>query len=193
MARLLDDLLDGSRVTRGKIELQKKPLRLADVLAHALEIAIPLVEARRHTLHVAYPPDDLLVEGDLDRLAHVVGNLLSNAARYTPEGGAVGVTLARDGADAVVTVSDTGIGIAPEELDRVFVRFWRADAARSRATGGLGVGLAMVREIVDRHGGQVSVSSSPGQGTTFTVRIPLRRDTLAVPQRVRVPGFRRSA
>ncbi len=113
------------------------------------------------------------VIGDADRLQQAVGNLLGNAARYTPAGGSIGVSVRVDSGCALIEVSDTGIGIAEEDLPHVFSRFWRADAARASSTGGLGIGLAVTKEIVERHKGTIGVNSRTGAGTKFTIRLPL--------------------
>ena len=120
--------------------------------------------------HIA---DGLFVNADPDRLQQAIGNLLSNAARYTPAGGSVEVTLRRDGDRALVEVADTGIGIAEEDLDRVFSRFWRADSARDRSSGGLGIGLAVTKEIVERQRGTIGARRRDGGGTVFSIRLPL--------------------
>jgi two-component system CheB/CheR fusion protein len=178
MARLLDDLLDVSRITRGKIALQKQQLHLTDVLAHAVETATPLVQSRSHTLHVTDPPDGLLVEGDPDRLAQVVGNLLMNALKYTPEGGEIWLEADREvaaGEDghAIIRVRDTGMGIEPELLPRVFDLFTQADRTLGHSQGGLGIGLTMVRSLVQMHGGAVEAHSAGlGYGSEFIVRLP---------------------
>ena len=173
MARLLDDLLDVSRVTRGKIVLHKRPIALRDVLTHALETVAPLIQARRHELIQSPPPGDLRIEGDPDRLAQVVGNLLSNAAKYTEEGGRIWLEAGREGACAVVRVRDNGVGLAPEMLPRVFELFTQADRSLDRSQGGLGIGLTMVRRLVELHDGTVEARSPGlGQGSEFVVRLP---------------------
>ncbi len=172
LARLTDTILELARLERGAVALRREPLDPANPLLAALDTHRMLIESAALTLSESLERG-LTVLGDSDRLTQAFGNLLSNAARYTPAGGHVTVRLEREASDAVVTVADTGIGITAEELDRIFVRFWRADEARSRATGGLGVGLAVVKEIVDRQGGSVTVESQPGEGTTFRVSLPL--------------------
>lgn len=173
MARLLDDLLDVSRITRGKIVLQKQPVHLTDVLAHAVETATPLVQSRNQTLHVTDPPDKLLVEGDPDRLAQVVGNLLNNALKYTHEGGEIWLEAKREGGQAVICVRDNGMGIAPEMLPRIFELFAQADRTLGHAQGGLGIGLTMVHRLVQMHGGTVDAHSAGlGYGSEFIVRLP---------------------
>ena len=173
MARLLDDLLDVSRITQGKITLQRQPLALLDVLAHAAEVAAPVIEGRCHQLHLNLPPAGLRVEGDLDRLAQVVGNLLTNAAKYTPEGGQIWLEATRENGHAVVRVRDNGVGIAPEMLPRVFELFAQADRSLDRSQGGLGIGLTMVQSLVEMHGGRVEArSGGHGQGCEFMVSLP---------------------
>ena len=175
MARLTDSILELSR-----LENRSAPFRMATV-----DPAVPLsraVEAHRALLEsldlivVADVPEGLCVSADVDRLTQAFSNLLSNAARYTPEGGTVGVRLRGDGKNAEITVSDTGIGIREEQRERIFTRFYRSDEARERSRSGFGIGLAVVREIVEQHGGSVSFrSNDPEPGTTFVVRLPLAR------------------
>jgi two-component system, OmpR family, sensor histidine kinase BaeS len=185
LARLTDSLLELSRLERRAVPLASEPIDPAAPLTAALGTHRALLESAQLTLNERIDTGSLVI-GDADRLQQAFGNLISNAARYTPAGGSVDVDLHVDGANAVVTVSDTGIGIAQEDTERVFTRFWRADEARSRATGGLGVGLAVVKEIVERHSGTISVTSTPGEGAAFAVRLPLA--TAARPPR---SGFRR--
>ena len=177
MARLLNDLLDVSRITRGKIELSRQPLSLVDVLTHAVETARPLIDQRHHTLTIAPPPPALRVLGDLDRLAQVVGNLLTNAAKYTEEGGQIWLEAAREGSEAVIRVRDTGVGIAPDLLPQIFELFTQADHSLARSQGGLGIGLTMVRSLVEMHGGSVEAhSAGVNQGSEFTIRLPALDD-----------------
>ena len=188
MARLLDDLLDISRITQGKIVLKQHPLHLNDVLAHAVETTTPLIESRRHTLAVSMPPDDLLVAGDIDRLAQVVGNLLVNAAKYTDEGGRIWLGATREGEEAVIRVRDTGVGIAPEMLPRVFELFAQADRSLARTQGGLGIGLTMVKNLTRMHGGSVDArSAGPGLGSEFIVRLPVLEGAVPMPEGAREP------
>jgi two-component system, OmpR family, sensor histidine kinase BaeS len=192
LARLADSILELARLERGAVPLRREPLDPAVPLLAALDIHRALIESAGLTL-VEDVQRGLTVSGDTDRLTQAFGNLLSNAARYTPHGGTVTARLSAEDGEAVVSVTDTGIGISEDDLAQVFVRFWRADAARSRATGGLGVGLAVVKEIVDRHEGRLIVASKPDEGATFTIRLPLQREEVAPQQpRVRVPGFRRA-
>ena len=174
MVRLVDDLMEVSRITRGKIELRKDAIDLADVIAAAVEASRPLIESARHELTLALPPEPLVVEADAMRLAQVFSNLLNNAVRYTDAGGRIAVAAAREGELAVVTVSDSGIGIPPEALARVFDMFVQANARDSRAQTGLGIGLTLVRSLVEMHGGTVAARSpGVGRGSEFVVRLPL--------------------
>jgi two-component system CheB/CheR fusion protein len=173
MARLLDDLLDMSRITRDAIELRLAPVDLRDVLHDAIEAAQPALEAREHRLVVSLPSQRVIVQGDAARLVQVAGNLLDNAAKYTAHGGRIELALEARGADAVVSVSDSGIGLAAEEVPRVFELFSQARASTSGPQQGLGIGLFIVDKLVQRHGGSIAASSAgPGRGATFTVRLP---------------------
>jgi signal transduction histidine kinase/ActR/RegA family two-component response regulator len=177
MSRLLDDLLDVSRITRGKIKLRKDPVDLSTVVEQAVETSRTLIEERRHALSVSLPVEPLRVEGDLTRLVQVVANLLNNAAKYTDPGGRIEVSAGREGDEAVIRVRDTGIGIAPEHLPHVFDLFTQADRAIDRAQGGLGIGLTMVQRLAQMHGGRVAAGSAgPGQGSEFVVCLPLLPD-----------------
>ena len=182
MAHLLDDLLDVSRITRGKIVLQKRALHLTDVLAHALETAAPLIEGRHHLLELSMPPDSLCVEGDIDRLAQAVGNLLANAAKYTDEEGKILLEGKAEDGQAVVRVRDNGVGIAPQTLPHIFELFIQADQGLDRAQGGLGIGLTMVKSLVESHGGTVEAySAGLGLGSEFTIRLPTLPSIVQVP------------
>jgi PAS domain S-box-containing protein len=181
LQRLVDDLLDVSRISRGCIELRHAPVPLARALESAVESCQRLITARRHTLTVDVPPDPVLVEGDFARLAQVFANLISNSVKYTEPGGHIDVSIRRDGSQAVVSVRDTGIGIPIESVDTVFDMFSQVEAHRLHAGGGLGIGLALVRSLVEMHSGTVSVQSEgPGTGSTFTVRLPLLRALVPV-------------
>jgi signal transduction histidine kinase/FixJ family two-component response regulator len=172
LTRLVDDLLDVSRITRGRIELRVEPVDLGEVLGHAVEATRPVIEAKDHRLTVSAPPG-LAIRGDPARLAQVVTNLLVNAAKYTPPGGEISVTATADKADAVVSVRDTGVGLAPDMLAAVFDLFVQADTAIDRSEGGLGVGLTLVKRLVELHGGSVTARSrGPGTGSEFVVRLP---------------------
>jgi signal transduction histidine kinase/ActR/RegA family two-component response regulator len=172
VVRLVDDLLDVSRITRGSVELHREELDLADIVGKAIEIASPLLEERGHQL-VTRIPRGVIVSGDPIRLAQVAANLLTNAAKYTERGGTITVTVARESARAVIRVRDTGIGIAPDVLPYVFDTFYQGRQAIDRAQGGLGLGLAIVRSLITLHGGTVAVTSEgPGKGSEFSVWIP---------------------
>jgi signal transduction histidine kinase/CheY-like chemotaxis protein len=173
LARLVDDLLDVSRVARGKVSLAKKPIELASVVTEAVEATGPLLEARRHQLVVSVPPAGLEIEADAVRLTQVVNNLLSNAARYTPPGGRVAITGYRDGGAVVLSVQDSGVGIEPALLPSVFDMFVQGARGPDRAEGGLGLGLSLVRTLTQLHGGTVTAhSEGPGRGSEFVVRLP---------------------
>jgi signal transduction histidine kinase/ActR/RegA family two-component response regulator len=173
LSRLVDDLLDISRVTRGHVELRKEYLTLASVLEAAVEIATPLVTRNRHTLTVA-DASGITVLGDAVRLAQIFGNLLTNAAKFTPPGGRIDVQVERAPGRASVTVRDNGCGLAADQLDRIFEPFVQADRERDALQGGLGLGLAIVSNLAQRHGGSISVrSEGRGRGAAFTVDLPL--------------------
>ncbi len=174
MTQLVDDLLDVSRVTRGQVRIDHEPVALDEVVRDALEQARPQVEARQHTLQVAPAPQPpLVVRGDRGRLVQVLVNLLNNAAKYTPEGGHLTLSVRAEGQDAVLAVKDDGIGIDAQLLPHVFELFTQARRTPDRSQGGLGLGLALVRSLVALHGGTVTAESAgPGQGSCFTVRLP---------------------
>ena len=172
LIRLVDDLLDISRITHGKIELKRDRLEIATVVASAVEIASPLIVARNHELDLKIP-SGLVVSADRARLAQAIGNLLTNAAKYTEPGGRITIAARRDGADIEVVVRDTGVGIEPEMQPRIFNMFVQERQSLDRAQGGLGLGLAIVRNLVELHGGTVAVhSEGRGKGTQMTVRVP---------------------
>jgi PAS domain S-box-containing protein len=174
MRHLVDDLLDVSRVTRGLVTISRRPLDLRRVVSEAVEQSRPLVETRRHHLEVALPDHALMVDGDHTRLVQVAANLLNNAAKYTHEGGRIDVALDQHEGQARLTVRDNGTGIGPDLLPVVFDLFTQGSRTLDRAQGGLGLGLALVRKLVELHGGQVAASSpGQGQGSTFTVTLPL--------------------
>jgi PAS domain S-box-containing protein len=175
LVHLVDDLLDVSRISRGKLELRLELADMAGVIQAAIETSRPLIEAGRHELTTQLPlPRSLMVEADVTRLCQVVANLLNNAAKYTPEGGRIEVVAQRQGDSAVVTVRDTGVGIAPDMLPRVFDLFTQVERESVRAQGGLGIGLALVRQLVGMHGGKVEAhSDGPGKGSEFVLQLPL--------------------
>jgi PAS domain S-box-containing protein len=173
LIRLVDDLLEVSRITRGKIDLKKEDLDLRDVLRHAVETAGPSIERGGHSLVVDLCPESLIVNGDPVRLSQVFTNLLNNAAKYTEHGGSVSLAAERRGGEAVVTVRDSGVGIPTEMLPRVFDLFTQVDRSLGRAQGGLGIGLALVRSLLQLHGGTVEAQSEGlGRGSAFIVRLP---------------------
>jgi PAS domain S-box-containing protein len=174
LVRLVDDLLDVSRVMRGRIELRRERLDVATVLGLAVETAQPVIQAQGHELTVSLPPSPIAVDADPVRLTQVVSNLLTNAAKYTARGGHVWLSAERDGEWAVIRVRDTGIGLAPEMLARVFDLFVQVDNSVARSQGGLGIGLTLARSLVEMHGGHISARSDGlGKGTEFAVRLPL--------------------
>jgi signal transduction histidine kinase len=175
LTRLVDDLLDVSRITRGNINLSREPVAVATIVARAIETIQPLIAEQRHQLTVDVSDDVLEVEGDLTRLTQVLGNLLNNAAKYTDPGGTILLSARREASDVEIRVRDNGIGIPPTLLPRLFQLFTQVDGAAHRAQGGLGIGLALVRQLVQMHGGSVTAySDGPGTGCEFLIRLPLR-------------------
>jgi signal transduction histidine kinase len=175
LVRLVDDLLEVSRISRGKLELRTKRVELSDIVQSAVETSRPLIESAAHELTVALPADSLLLDADPIRLSQVISNLLNNAAKYTDPGGRIQLAAERDGQEVVIAVSDDGIGLSEEMLPRVFEMF--TQGARRHSQGGLGIGLALVQSLVHMHGGTVKVASAGlGQGSTFTVRLPWAAD-----------------
>jgi signal transduction histidine kinase/ActR/RegA family two-component response regulator len=182
MSRLVDDLLDVARFSSGKITLQKEPTDLAAVVARAVETSRPAIEGRRHELSVTLTPERLRVEADPVRLAQVLDNLLNNAAKYTPEGGRIWLTAGREGREAAVRVRDTGIGIPANMLANVFDLFTQVDRTLDHSQGGLGIGLTLVRRLVELHGGSVQATSGgANQGSEFVIRLPLLLETERAP------------
>jgi PAS domain S-box-containing protein len=174
MARLLDDLLDVSRITQDRIELRREPTDLATVLTLAIDACRPAIERHGHVLSISLPDEPVPLYADVTRLVQVVDNLLQNAVKYTDPGGRIEVQATREREEAVVRVSDNGIGIAAEMLPHVFDLFMQAERGLDRSQGGLGIGLTMVERLVTMHGGSVSVhSDGPGRGSEFTVRLPV--------------------
>jgi PAS domain S-box-containing protein len=206
MARLLDDLLDISRITRGSLELRKTAVTLDKAIATAVEGAQPFLDAKRHALQIRLPDHPLHLEADPARLAQILSNLLINAAKFTPESGRIELEAANEGDEVAVTVRDNGIGIGPDVMPRLFSLFSQAQPALDRTANGLGVGLALVRGLVHLHGGTVEArSAGPGRGSEFIVRLPagaagLRDETpddasaaVAAPMRVLVVDDNRDA
>ncbi|HSR99510.1 MAG TPA: GAF domain-containing protein [Kofleriaceae bacterium] len=189
LIRLVDDLLDISRITRGKVELSRKPIEVAALLARTMEIVAPVIEERKHRLELALPGEEVWLEGDELRLCQVLTNLLTNAAKYTDPGGTIQLRAERVAEGVVIAVKDNGIGIVPELLPRVFDLFVQGYRSPERRQGGLGIGLALVQNLVHMHGGSVSASSpGPGGGSEFSIRLPvLELEPVAAP---RAPGER---
>ena len=169
MAHLIDDLMDLSRVSSGKVVLRKEQLTLQMIIEAAVETIRPAIEAAGHELTIRKPDEPLIVEGDRTRLVQVVANLLNNAAKYTPQGGRIMLSAARNGAEAVVRVADTGIGIPADMLRKVFEMFTQVGTSLDRSQGGLGIGLTLVKRLVEMHGGSVS-AHEPGTGIGEYVR-----------------------
>jgi signal transduction histidine kinase len=177
LVHLVDDLLDVSRITSGKIRLRRSKVSLQSVLAAGAEASRAIIDARTHRLVIDACEDELVVDGDFDRLVQVFSNLLSNAAKYTDKAGKIEVKLSREGDQAVVTVSDNGIGIPAEDLSSIFGLFAQVRAHHEHAAGGLGIGLSLVKQLVEMHGGSVHArSSGASHGSTFTVSLPSLRN-----------------
>jgi PAS domain S-box-containing protein len=174
LVRLVDDLMELSRITRGNFELRKEPVRLDAALRSAIEACEPLIRAGGHRLNLSLPPDPIVLDADPVRLAQVFGNLLNNAAKYSEHGGAISVEARAEGLEAVVGIADTGDGIAPESLPHLFKMFFRGSESARRNQSGLGIGLPLVRRLVEMHAGRVDAESEgAGKGSRFTVRLPL--------------------
>ena len=174
LVRLVDDLLEVSRITQGKIELRSETVELAAVIRSAIETSRPMIDAARHQLAIVLPAEPLTLQADPVRLAQVVANLLNNAAKYTPERGQVWLSASADASEAVIEVRDNGIGIPADVLPHVFEKFTQWNGAQGRPQGGLGIGLALARSLVEMHGGRIEAHSDGlGRGTRVTVRLPL--------------------
>ena len=174
LVRLVDDLLDVSRVSQGKVELRKEQIALGDLLKTAVEASSPLISAARHELTLDLPEAEVWLDADLTRLSQVVSNLLNNAAKYTPEGGRIVLSARREREDVLIAVSDNGIGIPADMLPRVFDLFTQVRDNLDRSGGGLGIGLALVKQLVEMHGGSIAAESAgPGKGSSFRLRLPV--------------------
>jgi signal transduction histidine kinase/ActR/RegA family two-component response regulator len=189
LIRLVEDLLEVSRISRGIIDVRHEPLDLVSVVRAAIETSRPLLDAAGHALAVEVPAEPLVVAGDAVRLTQVFTNLLTNAARYTADGGSIVVSIAREGAEATVTVRDNGIGIPAAQLDSVFDMFTQVSRAERGAQGGLGIGLTLVRSLVTMHGGRVEArSNGNGTGSEFIVQLPVLEEEPPPPVRPLSPG-----
>jgi PAS domain S-box-containing protein len=189
MARLVEDLLDMSRITRGKIELRPERVELAPIVHLSVEAARALYRSLNHELVVTLPPQPVYLNGDPTRLAQVIGNLLNNAAKFTDKGGHVALTVEREASLAVIRVKDNGIGIASEHLPRIFDMFAQLDTSLERSRDGLGIGLTLVRTLVEMHGGAIDVhSDGPGRGSEFVVRLPVLAGAAEEPSRPVAPA-----
>jgi CheY-like chemotaxis protein len=174
MVRLVDDLLDITRIAREKIELRKEPVELASAVHHAVETVRPFCESMGHALTVTLSPEPMYLDADRVRLGQVVANLLNNAIKFTDKGGHIWLTAEREGNQVVIRVQDTGVGIAAEQLPRIFGMFAQADTSLERSRDGLGLGLTLVKNLVEIHAGTVDARSAGiGQGSEFVVRLPL--------------------
>ncbi len=189
MVRLVDDLLDVSRITTGKLTVRKSVLDLQSVLRDAVEIVKPFIDARKHRFEIDLPAEPIAIEGDRTRLAQVFSNLLNNAAKYSDPEGEITLSAAREGRDAVVRVRDKGIGLAPESLVSIFDMFMQVDRSLERSQAGLGVGLTLAKRLVELHGGSIEVvSDGVGKGSEFVVRLPLTYGRLEAGRGDREPG-----
>ncbi len=173
LTRIVDELLEVSRITTGRIQLRQESIAVGVVAENAVATVRSLIDQRKHELTVSLPTQAIWVHADAARLEQVVVNLLTNAAKYTDQGGHVWLTVQQEGEEAVLRVRDTGVGIAPEILPRIFELFTQAERSLDRSQGGLGIGLALVQRLVEMHGGTVAVSSALGQGSEFVVRLPV--------------------
>ena len=183
MTRLIDDLLDLSRISRDKIELKRERLELASVVYHAVEASRPFSDSAGHELSVALPLEPIYLDADPVRITQVIGNLLNNACKYTESGGNIWLSAERQGSDLVMKVKDTGVGIPTDMLSRIFEMFAQVGRSLEQSQGGLGIGLTLVKRLVELHGGSVEAfSEGPGRGSEFVVRLPALADTDQVPQ-----------
>jgi PAS domain S-box-containing protein len=183
LVRLVDDLLEVSRITRGQVELRREHVRLDAAIRSAIETSEPLIRAGQHRLIVSFPDEPLVLDADPVRLAQIFGNLLNNAAKYSEKGGQIEISARRDRDEAVVTIRDSGDGIALEQLPKLFEIFTRGERSSRRNQSGLGIGLALVRRLTEMHGGRVEASSEGlGMGSCFSVRLPLNAKQVAAPK-----------
>jgi PAS domain S-box-containing protein len=194
MARLVDDLLDMSRITTGRIELRRERIELAPIVYQAVEAARAVYRSQNHELLVTLPPEPVYLDADPVRLAQVIGNLLNNAAKFTDKGGHIALTVERHGGQAVIRVKDDGIGIAREHLPIIFDMFAQIDTSLERSRDGLGIGLTLVRTLVEMHDGSVEVhSGGPGRGSEFVIRLPVHMESAVAPSLPAAPAPAASA
>jgi CheY-like chemotaxis protein len=173
LSRLIEDLLDASRVMRGAIQLRSERMELGPAVSHALEVVRSVIEGRNHHLSINSPTEPIVLDADPVRIEQILVNMLHNAAKYTPEGGEISMTYGREGDQAVIRVADNGIGIAPEHIHEVFDLFMQVDNSLERSLGGLGIGLTLVKSLAELHGGSVEAHSAGiGKGSEFVVRLP---------------------
>jgi signal transduction histidine kinase len=182
MARLLEDLMNVARITHGLVQLRLEPVRMQDIVREAIDAVRHQIDARQHRLHVQVAPEPMYVRGDAVRLNQIIVNLLANSAKYTPMGGTISVRLTRSGRNVSVAVRDDGIGISPEILPKIFDMYTQANRTGQNASDGLGIGLALVKGLVDLHHGTVEArSAGEGCGSEFTVLLPLINSSVSVP------------
>ena len=187
LTRIVDDLLDVSRITHGKVVLKKQPLSIAAMVAAAVEISNPVITALNHRLDMSLPPYDLFVDGDETRLAQVLSNVLNNAARYTEEGGDIWLSVSQVGEEVLISVRDTGIGMPSELLTDIFNIFTQSERSIDRSQGGLGIGLTIARSIIVLHGGRIEAKSQGlGHGSEFVIHLPMleQQPSNTVPQEI---------
>ncbi len=183
MTHLVDDLMEASRISQGRLELRKQHINLADIIQHAVEASHALMKESRHIFSVENPAEPLIIDADSTRVIQIISNLLTNAVKYTPEGGTISLKAFQDGEDAVICVADSGIGIPPEQLSNIFNMFSQLTPALERSQGGLGIGLSLVRGLVELHGGTiVARSEGDGRGSEFTVRLPIATSSMETTQ-----------
>ena len=182
MTHLVDDLLDLARISSGKLEIRREKVVLQRVISTAIEASSPLLESKQHAFHFRMPEESLYLDIDPTRIAQVISNLLNNAAKYTPDGGTIELAVEQDIAGIAVSVSDNGAGLSQDNMDNVFKMFAQVDLNTGSSQGGLGIGLTLVRQLVEMHGGQVmAFSAGLGKGSTFSVRLPLGTERPAQP------------
>lgn len=184
LSRLVDDLLEVSRITTGRIHLQQKRVGLNGIVEHALETVRPQMDQHKHELTVSLSPQPIWLDSDAARIEQVIVNLLTNAAKYTPDRGRISLTVRQENDEALLRVRDTGVGIAPELLPRIFDLFTQVERSLDRSEGGLGIGLCLVQRLVELHGGRVEVTSVVGQGSEFVVRLPVMKTPAIQPPSV---------